>query len=524
MIEMNKFLDCILDAIEYNFEETNIDLMSDEFGISSRHLQRLFKLAFNQSLGFYIRSRKLAASVDDLLNTRLNVLNIALDYGFEYEQSYIRSFRREYGITPGDARKTGKLLKITPPLNLLNSQSYFYYIMFGQETAVIMRCHDVDTAEMINNYFKPVNKKAVVRAASIPAHKSRPDAVPAGGHGMPDVITLESSIVRKYVESGQLMDLTDIYEANKNKLLAYTAEIGAYNGRVYAMSWQACPGAMFYRRSLAKKYLGTDDPAVVQGYFGAINKFLETAMLIKDKSGGSCAAVSGLDELYVPFMGARSSPWVADGGLVIDPAIDVYLNFCKTLHDNGLEAGNAQWDKNWRAGQRGEAKNREGKPVEIFSYFLATWCVPFVLKLNAAKTKGDWAVIPGPVPYSWGGTWLGVNKNTNNPDSSKELIRYLTTDDAFLEKYARETGDMVSNTVVINKLAKDFSEPFLGNQNHYAEFAKLAQNVNRNLVQRTDYVIKKIFFKEVMPCVIGEKSRKQALCDFRAQAELKLGL
>jgi AraC-like DNA-binding protein/ABC-type glycerol-3-phosphate transport system substrate-binding protein len=524
MIEMNIFLDCLLDIIEYNFEETNIDLISDDFGISSRHLQRLFKLAFNQSLGSYIRSRKLAASVDDLLNTRLNILNIALDYGFEYEQSYIRSFRREYGITPGDVRKTGKLLKITPPLNLLNSKRYFYYIMLEMEAAVILMCHDTDTAEMINNYFKPVNKKVTVRTVSIPAHRNKPDAVPACGRGSPDVITLESSIVRKYVESGQLLDLTDIYEANKNKLLAYPAEIGAYNGRVYALSWQACSGAMFYRRSLAKKYLGTDDPAAVQGYFGTINKFLETAMLIKDKSGGSCAVVSGFDELYVPFMGARSSPWIVDGRLVIDPVIDAYLNLCGILHNNGLEAGNAQWDKNWVAGQRGEAKNREGKPVEIFSYFLSAWCIPFVLKLNAAKTKGDWALVPGPVSYSWGGTWLGVNKNTNNPDSSKELIRYLTTDDAFLEKYARETGDMVSNTVVINKLMKDFKEPFLGNQNHYAEFARLAQNVKCNLVQRTDLVINKIFFKEVMPCVPGEKSRKQALYDFRAQAEAKLGL
>jgi AraC-like DNA-binding protein/ABC-type glycerol-3-phosphate transport system substrate-binding protein len=522
---MNTFLDCILDVIEYNFEEINIDLISDDFGISSRHLQRLFKLVFNQSLGAYIRSRKLAASVDDLLNTRLNILSIALDYGFEYEQSYIRSFRQEYGITPGDVRKTEKLLKITPPppLNLLNSQSCFYYFMFGAETAVILMCHDTDTAEMINNYFKPVNKKVTVQTASIPAYK-KPDAVPVCNQGIPDVITLESSIVRKYVESDQLLDLTDIYEANKNKLLTYQAEIGAYNDRVYAMSWQSCPGAMFYRRSLAKKYLGTDDPVIVQGYFCTINNFLETAMLMKDKSGGSCAVVSGLDELYVPFMDDRSSPWVVDGKLVIDSVIEDYLNLCKTLHDNGLEAGNAQWSKNWFAGQRGEARDREGKPVEIFSYFLSTWCIPFVLKPYAAKTKGDWAFIPGPVSYSWGGTWLGVNKNTNNPDASKELIRYLTTDDTFLEKYARETGDMVSNTVVINKLMKDFREPFLGNQNHYAEFAKLAQNVKSNLVQKTDYVIKKIFFKEAMPCVLGEKSKKQALCDFRVQAETKLRL
>jgi len=118
-------LEGVLAIIEKKLQEgINADPIAGEFDISLRHLQRLFKIVFNKSIGSYIRSRKLAASINDLLNTDMNVLDIALDYGFEYEQSYIRSFKREYGITPGDLRKTGKILKITPPLNLFNSHKY----------------------------------------------------------------------------------------------------------------------------------------------------------------------------------------------------------------------------------------------------------------------------------------------------------------------------------------------------------------------------------------------------------------
>jgi len=135
-------LESVLGAVETGLKEgVTVDSAADEFRISTRHLQRLFKLAFNQPLGSYIRSRKLAASIDDLLNTDLNVLDIALDYDFEYEQSYIRSFRREYGITPGDLRKTGKILKITPPLQLFNSQKYPNGIMFGPEIVVVPQFH-----------------------------------------------------------------------------------------------------------------------------------------------------------------------------------------------------------------------------------------------------------------------------------------------------------------------------------------------------------------------------------------------
>jgi AraC family transcriptional regulator len=107
MIKTYDLLKKVLTDIEENIRDgINVDTVVKNHSISERHLQRLFKLAFNQSLGFYIRSQKLAASIDDLLNTNLNVLDIALDYGFEYEHTYIRAFKRKFGITPGNLRKT----------------------------------------------------------------------------------------------------------------------------------------------------------------------------------------------------------------------------------------------------------------------------------------------------------------------------------------------------------------------------------------------------------------------------------
>jgi ABC-type glycerol-3-phosphate transport system substrate-binding protein len=58
------------------------------------------------------------------------------------------------------------------------------------------------------------------------------DPVLASGQGAPDIIALEAAFVRKYVESGLLLDVTDIYESKKSVLLAYPAEVGTYNGKV----------------------------------------------------------------------------------------------------------------------------------------------------------------------------------------------------------------------------------------------------------------------------------------------------
>jgi len=188
--------------------------------------------------------------------------------------------------------------------------------------------------------------------------------------------------VRKYVESGLLLDITDIYNANKNKLLSYPAEVGSYNGKVYGMSWQACPGAVFYRRSLAKKYLGTDDPKVVQTYFNSFPKFLETAQQLKQKSNGSCVVVSSLGDLRNSFLSARKNSWIVNGNVEVDPAMEQYMDICRTLHDNRLEGRVGQWSEGWFAGMRGELRDEAGKPVEVFSYFLPTWGLHYVLKTN----------------------------------------------------------------------------------------------------------------------------------------------
>ena len=119
---------------------------------------------------------------------------------------------------------------------------------------------------MIDNYFKKDSRfagKYDISFSLTPTDQfpNKLDPVLASGSGCPDVFALEDAFVRKYIESGLLLDITDIYNEVKDKVYPYPVEVGTYNGKVYGMSWQVTPGAVFYRRSLAKKYLGTDDPA-----------------------------------------------------------------------------------------------------------------------------------------------------------------------------------------------------------------------------------------------------------------------
>ncbi|MCL2137988.1 MAG: ABC transporter substrate-binding protein [Treponema sp.] len=379
---------------------------------------------------------------------------------------------------------------------------------------------------IINNYYTPAHPDVTIKYSMTTTDQftSKLDPVLVSGQGTPDIFALEAAFVRKYIESGLLLDLTDIYEANKEKIMAYPAEVGSYNGRVYGMSWQACPGAMFYRRSLAQKYLGSDDPEYVQSYFANFNAFLGTAELLKERSGGACVVVSSHADLFQPFLGSRNEPWVVNDKLFIDPVMEAYLDISKTLYDKRWDGQVGQWSEGWYAGMRGELKDEAGKALEVFSYFLPTWGLHYVLKTNAPQTAGDWAMIPGPAPYRWGGTWIAAWKNTKNPDAAKEFIRYLTTDDDFLERYALDSGDLMNNLNVVEKIKDNYAEPFLAGQNHYAEFAEMAKSVDGKLAQGTDQAIEGIFQEEVNAYRFGEKTKAQALGDFKNQAEIQLGL
>ncbi len=379
---------------------------------------------------------------------------------------------------------------------------------------------------MIDKYYT-VDKPGVKIDYSLTPTDQFPnklDPVLASGQGAPDVFALEDAFVRKYIESGLLLDLTDLANEVKGKQLAYPIEVGTYNGKVYGLSWQATPGAMFYRRSLAKKYLGTDDPAEVQKYMANLDKFVETAAVLKEKSGGKCVVVSSTGDMFMPFKGARKDPWVVNGKLVIDPAMISYMDMAKTLKQKGYEGRAGQWSEGWFAGMKGTLKDEKGADVEVFSYLLPTWGLHYVLKTNAPDTAGDWAMIPGPAPYRWGGTWVAAYKGTKNVQAAKDFIKYVTSDDGFLERWAKDTGDVVSNNNVTAKIKDSYAEPFLGGQNHYASFVEMAKTVDGKLTQGTDQAVEGLFNEAVTAYIEGEKSRDQAIEDFKSQVSAQLGL
>ncbi|WP_339205752.1 helix-turn-helix transcriptional regulator [Paenibacillus sp. FSL K6-3182] len=140
-MELYKLLSELLSRIEENVSGTREAEYLVDLPISIVHLRRLFKFAFGVPLQSYIRSRKLAASLENLMLTEKRILDIAIECGYEHEQTYIRAFKREYGLTPGECRHSGRNIHITAPLHLFPKNNVCGNLVYGPNMVMMPSFH-----------------------------------------------------------------------------------------------------------------------------------------------------------------------------------------------------------------------------------------------------------------------------------------------------------------------------------------------------------------------------------------------
>ncbi|MHA6481700.1 helix-turn-helix domain-containing protein [Paenibacillus sp. strain BS8-2] len=155
-IQPYKLFSELLARIEESAAGTRETALLHGLPISTVHLRRLFKFAFGVTLQSYIRSRKLAVSLEQLMQSDKRILDIAIECGYEHEQTYIRAFKREYGITPGECRESGKHVYVTAPLLLFPENDVCGNMVYGPNMVMIPSFHVIGQRYQIEIAESPV--------------------------------------------------------------------------------------------------------------------------------------------------------------------------------------------------------------------------------------------------------------------------------------------------------------------------------------------------------------------------------
>ena len=287
-----------------------------------------------------------------------------------------------------------------------------------------------------------------------------------------DMFLAEADYILKYTNSDFTMDVSTIGVKTLDTQYNYTVQAASdADGKVKGVSFQCCPSALIYRRSIAKDVLGTDDPAEVQKKLGTWADFDAVAAQAKEKG---YYMTGSYVETFRTFSNNVSSAWVVNGELNIDKAIDDWTAQGKDYIEKEYTLPDGVW---------GDQKNaqmfKEGKTM---CFFGPAWYYNFSMKNAQDKEKGcpgDWAITTGPQEHFWGGTWMLAADGTDNADIVADVMKAFTVNEDICSALIKNESQFTNNSKVNEAFATDpnYGNAFLGGQNDVAIFVELAKGI-----------------------------------------------
>ena len=362
----------------------------------------------------------------------------------------------------------------------------------------------------------------------------------------PDIAFVSTERIYDYTE-GKYAEVTCPYEELGLDVdaLIKGAEVEPYvvdtgtrvDGKLVALSIESTVGGFYYRRSIAKAVWGTDEPAEVQKKIGGSwDDFLKAAQEMKEKG---YAIVSSYEELWNPLGDSATKGWVVDGRLYIDPKREAFFEIAKIIRSNSYDTGTTYFSDEWSQDIRGE------RSKQVFGYFNSSaWFLQGISndskEKSEMKTYGDWAVCQPTCSFNTDGQYLVVNSRCKNKKAVGEFVKWFTLntgkdgyqyqklDGQFVglnDRYKDmrlEPGGVPSAKVMKSVNPKSLLD-FFGGQDIYKTFASFGDANTSSVDTQYDIDLMYFWFMQVEYYVDGEKTKKQAIEDFKTLVKEQYG-
>lgn len=289
-----------------------------------------------------------------------------------------------------------------------------------------------------------------------------------------DIFLVEADYALKYIDTDYAMPVADlgITEEDTAEQFEYTKEIVTdSNGQLKGLSWQGCPGIMFYNRDIATEVLGTDDPDAVQEAVKDWDTFTATADKVK---AAGYNMTSSVNDTYRVYSNNVTSKWVEDGKVNIDENINKWVADSKKMVDLGETGTHELWSDDWAKGMF--------EDTAVFCYFGPAWLINFSMHCDEEGSvgyAGKWGGCVGPQSFFWGGTWICAATGTDNADLIKDIMLKLTCDPEIMKEIVVDDDDFVNNKAAMEEMAKsDYSSEILGGQNPLPMYIEGAEKID----------------------------------------------
>ena len=288
-----------------------------------------------------------------------------------------------------------------------------------------------------------------------------------------DMFLAEADYIQKYVDSEYTQDITAMGVTDFSNAYKYTVQAASdANGVVKGVSFQCCPSALIYRRSIAQDVLGVSEPDEVQPLIDSWEKFDAIAATAKEKG---YLMTGSFAETYRPFSNNCTMPWVdEDNNLQFDPQIEAWIEQTDKFVQNGYTLTAGIWDQ-----EKNDQMFADGK---VMCFFGPAWYFNFCMGNAQDPEKGcvgDWAICEGPAAHFWGGTWLLAPAGTDNAALVADIMDTFINNEEVCSALVENEAQFSNNMKVNAKYAEDpnFGSEFLGGQNPVAVFSTMTDNI-----------------------------------------------
>lgn len=356
-----------------------------------------------------------------------------------------------------------------------------------------------DLIQFAERYENETGVKCEVEVTQPADYPTKVQAAILAGEEVPDIVVGEPKMLDSYYEAGLLADLDELGASEyEGQIVDYVWEKGKdFDGVQRAISWQITPAGIYYRRDIAKEVFGTDDPAEIGTKFADYDTILQTAEELKEAGYKIFASDAEMNVF------SNKEAWVVDDKLNVCQARLDYMDLCVQLFQGGYTAYATQWTAPWYQAMSGEipvydkdtnlwddeeraaAEENATETTQVFAYGLPAWGV-LTMRDNYKETEGKWGICAGPSNGFDGGTYIGINTNSEKKEQAWDFVKYCTLNDDTLNWWIKESkGDTVSKLSVIEEHKDDENETY-GGEKLYQFWLEQAEKIDLSIVTPYD--------------------------------------
>lgn len=310
-----------------------------------------------------------------------------------------------------------------------------------------------------------------------------------------DLYVIGDQDIQRYMKEGYALPLTEvgITQEDLSMQYAYTHNNASdAGGKVYGFSYNAAPGAFWYRRDIALEVLGTDEPEMVQQYITDWGSFYDTAGMMKE---AGYYMTQDMDLLFKAFSSERELPWIVNNKFKYDENTLAWAMFSKELY-------NKEYIKDAYILADEEC-------TDVFGYFAPLW---FKEGLHDYKFEDGWGVCVPPENFYYAENYICVAPDTDNVALVREILVTMATDENIL-KYFAESGLFGNNKEIMREMANNeaYCSDMFDGQNVYAVFCDVAENTKAGALCEYEVACEEEFKSAMYLYIRGEYTYAEAM-------------